>query len=135
MNKFFFILIKDPISDSLLGWCHSEDLENLRRAYPYLIMSPLPARTVSEDDMNAGTVYCGPEACQKHPSIPQLLKLHDDLAREKKDPHRLSPSISKQILESLKKRQEDECPACGRFGCTGTISEGLKNRSEDEKAT
>ena len=107
MSRFFHILIKDPISDSLLGWCHIEDLENLRRAYPYLIMSPLPAR-LSEDDMNAGAVYCGPEACQKHPSIPQLLKLHDDLAREKKEPHHISLSVSKQLFDALEKRQEDE---------------------------
>ena len=84
MNKLFYILIKDPISDSLLGWCHIKDLENLRRAYPYLMMSPLPA-SVFENDPNAGAMYCGPEACQKHPGILQLLKLYDDWAREKKD--------------------------------------------------
>lgn len=107
MSKLFYILIKDHISDSLLGWCHIEDLENLRRAYPYLMMSPFPAR-LSEEEMNAGALYCGPEICAKHPTIQQMLKLHNDLAREKKEPAHISLSISKRILESLQKRQEDE---------------------------
>ena len=107
MSKLFYILIKDPLSESLLGWCHSEDLENLRRAYPHLLMNPFPAR-LSEDEMNAGALYCGPEMCAQHASLMQMLQLHDNLAREKKEGTNVVFSINKRLLKDLQKRQEDE---------------------------
>jgi hypothetical protein len=42
--SLFYIIIKDPLTDSILGWCKFQDLENLRRSYPHLLMTPFPAR-------------------------------------------------------------------------------------------
>jgi hypothetical protein len=56
--------------------------------------------------MNVGTLYCGPEECAKHPSLMAMLKLYDDLVREKKETEANMKSLTTRILGNLKRPEK-----------------------------
>lgn len=82
MTSTFYVIIKEPRTDCILGWCHAGDeFSAMRERFPRLHMTPMPARAFGRS--HAAFVHCSPETCEQDPNITRMLAEADQREQDR----------------------------------------------------
>ena len=102
----FIVLIKDPKSRSLLGWCFpGKEFADLRERYIYLLMEPL---VTPVSDLQGNLVHCSIATIERYQEVGEMLDHHERLQKEREMDAliRVTPGLLDQLDKLVAQEKE-----------------------------